>query len=127
SGVASLVRANPNANPRDVLTTLNRVVFENIHVRLEADRHMTMSLMRYRKDGSFTVAGAHMDAVVWRAATQTTELLRTKGTFLAIADDIDEVTVENTWQLSPGDVLVLLTDGVTEAEDAEGHQFGYEG
>jgi sigma-B regulation protein RsbU (phosphoserine phosphatase) len=126
-GVATLVRRAARSSPKDVLKTLNRVLYENIHERLEAERHMTLSLMRYDVSGKLTVAGAHMDAVVWRAATQTTELLKTKGTFMAISDDIDHVNVEQDWQLAKGDLLVLLTDGVTEAEDAAGKPFGYEG
>ena len=73
------------------------------------------------------VAGAHMDAIIWRAKTQATELLTTPGTFLAIPDDIEHVNVERQWQLEPGDLLLLLTDGVTEAENASGTPFGYEG
>jgi sigma-B regulation protein RsbU (phosphoserine phosphatase) len=127
TGVATLVRSQPAANPRDVVQTLNRVVFENVHDRLEAERHMTLSLLRYRSDGTVVVAGAHMDAVVWRAATDTVETLVTPGTFLAISEDIDQINVERTWKLEPRDVVVLLTDGVTEAEDTKGRPFGYEG
>src|SRR5882672_8741662 len=68
-----------------------------------------------------------MDAVVWRAATQTIELLTTPGTFLAITQDIDRVNVDVTWQIDPGDVVVLLSDGVTEAEDGRRQPFGYDG
>lgn len=127
TGVATLVAANPDANPRDVLTSLNHVLYENVHDRLEAERHMTLSLLRYRRNGSVVVAGAHMDAVLWRKATGTIELLGTPGTFLAIAQDIDIVNQEVTWQLADGDVLVLLTDGVTEAENAAGEAFEYGG
>jgi phosphoserine phosphatase RsbU/P len=126
TGVATLVRSQPDASPRDVLSTLNRVVFENVHERLEADRHMTLSLMRYWPDGRFVVAGAHMDAIVWRAAQNKVELLGTPGTFLAITNDIDHVNVDRSWQLSHGDLMVLVTDGVTEAESAGGKPFGYE-
>jgi phosphoserine phosphatase RsbU/P len=127
TGVATLVRAQPEAAPRSVINTLNRVLFENVHDRLEAERHMTLSLVRLGRDGKAVVAGAHMDAVIWRAATQSIELLGTPGTFLAISDDIDHVNVEREWQLQVGDLLVLLTDGVTEAEDGNGRPFGYEG
>ena len=127
TGVATLVRSQPNANPRDLLSTLNRVIYENVHDRLEAERHMTLSLLRFRSDGSMVVAGAHMDAAVWRARTRTTELLGTLGTFLAITQDIEQVNQEATWQLAEGDVMVLLSDGVTEAENAAGVAFGYEG
>ncbi|HEY5925736.1 MAG TPA: SpoIIE family protein phosphatase [Kofleriaceae bacterium] len=127
TGVATLVHADPLAKPSAVLKTLNRVLFENVHDRLQAERHMTLSLMRYDRNGSLVVAGAHMDAVCWRAATQTTEMLRTPGTFLAISDDIDHVNIEQEWSLRAGDLLVLLTDGVTEAESSAGKSFGYEG
>jgi sigma-B regulation protein RsbU (phosphoserine phosphatase) len=127
TGVATLVRADPTADPRFVLKTLNRVLFENVHDRLQAERHMTLSLARYHRNGTLLLAGAHMDAVCWRAATQSIEMLGTKGTFLAITDDIDHVNVEQTWSLQQGDLLVLLTDGVTEAENSAGSPFGYEG
>lgn len=126
AGVASLVRSQPDASPSEVLKTLNRVIYENIHGRLEAERHMTLSLMRYRRDGTIVVAGAHMDAVAWRSATRTVELLATPGTFIGVSEDIDRVNVETTWRIDPGDVFVLLSDGVTEAEDSQGQQFGYE-
>ena len=127
TGVATLVHSEPQAKPSVVLKTLNRVLFENVHDRLQAERHMTLSLLRYDRNGTFAVAGAHMDAVCWRAATQTTETLSTPGTFLAITDDIDHVNIEQQWKLHDGDLLLLLTDGVTEAEDSAGKPFGYEG
>jgi sigma-B regulation protein RsbU (phosphoserine phosphatase) len=127
TGVATLVHAHPDANPKDVVRSLNRVLYDNIHDRLEAERHMTLSLLRFRRGGDIVLAGAHMDAVVWRAATKTTELLPTTGTFLAITDDIDQVNQESSWQLQDGDLLVLLTDGVTEAESSQGDAFDYQG
>ncbi len=127
SGLGTLVRATPDASPKDLVRALNTVMYENIHDRLETERHMTLSLLRYRTDGSIVVAGAHMDGIAWRAATKTTELLPTVGTFIAIAEDIDHVNQEITWTLGDGDLLVLLTDGVTEAEDVSGRSFDYAG
>jgi sigma-B regulation protein RsbU (phosphoserine phosphatase) len=43
-----------------------------------------------------------------------------------VTQDIDHVNVDIEWKIDPGDVVVLLTDGVTEAEDAHRHPFGYE-
>ncbi|HVK88384.1 MAG TPA: SpoIIE family protein phosphatase [Kofleriaceae bacterium] len=127
TGVATLVHAQPDANPKDVVRAINGVLYDNIHERLEAERHMTLSLLRYRRGGDLRIAGAHMDGIVWRAATKTIELLATPGTFLAITQDIDHVNQEATWQLHDGDLLVLLTDGVTEAENAAGASFDYQG
>ena len=127
AGVATLVRSQPDARPKAVITALNTVLYENVHDRLEAERHMTLSLLRYRRGGDIVVAGAHMDAVVWRAASQKSELLGTPGTFLAITQDIEHVNQEVTWQVADGDIMILLTDGVTEAEDAAGKAFEYTG
>ena len=112
TGVSTLVRADPDAKPSHVIKTLNTVLFENIHDRLEAERHMTLSLMRYEQTGRLVVAGAHMDAVVWRAATQTTELWPTKGTFLAITDDIDHVNVEHGRMVALTILFVKESGGV---------------
>jgi sigma-B regulation protein RsbU (phosphoserine phosphatase) len=127
TGVATLVRNQPDANPKDVIRSLNTVLYENVHDRLEAERHMTLSLLRYHRDGGIVVAGAHMDAVVWRAASKKTETLGTPGTFLAITQDIEHINQEVSWQLADGDLMVLLTDGVTEAENAAGTAFDYGG
>lgn len=50
--------------------------------------------------------------------------LDSSGPLLGVLPDITLPDVELT--LSPGDVLVLLTDGITEARDATGEQFGLE-
>jgi sigma-B regulation protein RsbU (phosphoserine phosphatase) len=127
TGFGSLVRSNPRMSPKDMVRTLNAVLYDNIHDRLETERHMTLSLLHYHQNGEIVVAGAHMDGIVWRAATKKCELLGTPGTFLAITEDIDHVNHETTWKLDDGDVLVLLTDGVTEAENAKGEAFEYTG
>jgi serine phosphatase RsbU (regulator of sigma subunit) len=58
-------------------------------------------------------------------------LLRTRGSLLELdAEGMpagllpDVEYVENVVQLDPGDLLVMYTDGVTEARNADGEQFG---
>jgi len=43
-----------------------------------------------------------------------------------MSDNIDAVTVDSACQLRYGDVMVLYTDGVTEAMDPTGDLFGEE-
>ena len=89
TGVATVVHARPDASPKDVVRSMNRVLYDNIHDRLETERHMTLSLLRYRRGGDIVVAGAHMDGVVWRKSSHQCELLGTPGTFLAITAEDD--------------------------------------
>jgi phosphoserine phosphatase RsbU/P len=122
--VSALVRQNPDAPPRELLRVVNGVLYENVHARLEQDEHATLSLIRYRRTGELTFAGAHEDMLILRADAGQVETVPTLGTWVGATRDIDEVTQDSSLQLRDGDVLVLYTDGVIEAQNARGEQFG---
>jgi sigma-B regulation protein RsbU (phosphoserine phosphatase) len=88
------------------------------------ERHMTLALLRVRADGHVVLAGAHTELVLLRAGAARCEIVSTPGTFLGVLRDVDAVTVESRLDLQPGDLLVSCTDGVTEAMNAAGEQFG---
>jgi phosphoserine phosphatase RsbU/P len=122
SVVSALVHENPNASPTSHLCVLNHVVHDNIRHRLGQDEHITLTLMRY-SDGSVTFAGAHEVIIVVRA-DGTFENIATPGTWLGAISDIAEFTKDTSLQLAPGDIMVLYSDGVSEARNSEGEQFG---
>lgn len=64
----------------------------------------------------------HNPPLILRAGTNTFELLRSCGPPLGVADDIDYLP--QSTQLAPGDILLLYTDGITEAENFDSLQFG---
>jgi serine phosphatase RsbU (regulator of sigma subunit) len=125
TAVSSLVRTSPSALPSAVLGAVNQVIFDNIHARLQVERHMTLSLLRI-EGGQVTFAGAHMDILVRSAATGECRVVETPGAWIGIADDIGEHTVDGQLTLEAGDIMVLYTDGVTEATDGQGELFGLE-
>ncbi len=124
SVVAALVRQSPEAAPRDVVRVVNAVLHDNVRTRLEQDEHATLSLIRYSVDGRLTFAGAHEDMLVLRAATGVVEAVPTLGTWVAATRDIDEVTQDSELTLADGDVLLLYTDGVIEAQNSAKEHFG---
>jgi sigma-B regulation protein RsbU (phosphoserine phosphatase) len=124
SAVSSLLKTLPEANPRDVLCAVNAVLYENIRERLRQDEHVTLTLLRFEHTGQLCYAGAHEDILIYRAAEGQVECLPTPGTWVGAAPDIAQGTTDSNVALLPGDVLLLYTDGVTEARDLAGEMFG---
>jgi PAS domain S-box-containing protein len=123
SATIAVVRGDPTSSPKQVLIQLNELLYDNVRSRLEQKEHVTFTLFRYLRDGRLTFAGAHEDILVWRKRTKKVELFRPPGTWLAARRDISRVTIDTSIQLEDGDVMVLYTDGVTEAMNAKGEQF----
>jgi serine phosphatase RsbU (regulator of sigma subunit) len=124
--VMSLVRAHADASPRDLVCLLNRLLYENIRGRLNQDDHVTLCLMHYGADGSVVFAGAHEEILLWRTGGTGCERISTRGAWLGAIPDIAAVTDDQSVQLGPGDLMVLYTDGVIEARNRKGEQFGLE-
>jgi sigma-B regulation protein RsbU (phosphoserine phosphatase) len=123
-GVVAALTKVPGATPASVAVRLNEVLHDNIRDRLRNDEHVTFTLLRVSGDGRVRFAGAHEELLLWRRRTGLCEAVETPGTWLGAVPDISRFTVENELQLEPGDVLVLYTDGITEAMDARGQLFG---
>jgi serine phosphatase RsbU (regulator of sigma subunit) len=126
SAVSTLVREAPDLAPRDLVSTLNAVLYDNIRHRLGQDDFVTFSAMRYRTDGTVVFACAHEQFLHWHARERRLEEVPTPGSWLGAVADVRRFTLDSRVWLEPGDLLVLYTDGVTEAMDAAGEQFGLE-
>jgi sigma-B regulation protein RsbU (phosphoserine phosphatase) len=126
SVVAALVRSTPRASPSDVLQVVNAVLYDNVRERLQQDEHATLSLIRYESNGDLHFAGAHEDMLVLRADTGQVEAVQTLGTWVGATRDIAAATQDSQLRLRDGDVLLLYTDGVIEAQNAAGQYFGAE-
>jgi len=126
SVVAALARKSPEGSPSELVCALNTVLYENIRHRLQNKEHVTFTLLRYAPGGQITFAGAHEEICVYRQQTGKVELVPTPGTWLGAVRDVKKHTVDSTLTLEPGDIVLLYTDGVTEARAAGGEQFGLE-
>ncbi len=126
SVIAALVTSNPWSSPRDVLRVVNSVMYENVRQRLGQDEHATLTLMRIDREGRMVFAGAHEELLFYRQRSRRTELVTTPGTWVGAVRNIDSGTTDSEQYLEPGDLLVLYTDGVTEAMNEVQQQFGIE-
>jgi sigma-B regulation protein RsbU (phosphoserine phosphatase) len=126
SVVSGLLKRQRNVQPRSILEVLNEVLYENIRHRLGSDEHVTFTLLRIQPDGRVVFSGAHEEIVILRAATGRCERVATRGPWLGAVRSIARGLADDSLTLHPGDALVLHTDGVTEATDLRGEQFGIE-
>ena len=123
---AALIRCDRKLSPSEVLVWLNEVLFDNIRGRMGGDNYVTASLLRFTVDGRVAFAGAHEDLIVLRAGDGRCERVETHGAWLGVLPDIRHACAEQQLTLGPGDLLVLHTDGMTEAMDGGGRRFGIE-
>lgn len=123
SAVAGLVARDPDASPREAVNIVNRVLFENIRHRLLKDDFVTFSLLRV-SHRRIVFAGAHEELLVLRDRKKGVDLVPTPGTWLGVLPDIEKFTTETVIDLEPNDLVVLYTDGITEARNEIGEQYG---
>jgi sigma-B regulation protein RsbU (phosphoserine phosphatase) len=123
SAIASVIEANPGVQPIDLVATVNTVIYENVRRRLKQKEHVTLTVLRYEA-GSICHAGAHEDILVCRAAGGPCQRLPTPGAWVGVDPAIRRLTVESRFELQEGDLVVLYTDGVIEAQNAGHEQLG---
>jgi serine phosphatase RsbU (regulator of sigma subunit) len=103
------------ADPGEVLTLLNQDLSE----RMEEGRFLTLFLALIQPDGRLcTLNAGHPAGLLWRAATQTLEVLPRHGPALGMFSD-ERYTSDHVGYLGPGDALLAFSDGATEARAPE--------
>ncbi|MBY5763468.1 SpoIIE family protein phosphatase [Rhizobium leguminosarum] len=126
--VQSVARALQEAGNTDAvkfLTDLNSALFKNI-VRTKIDKHLTLAFLDY--DGKeMILSGQHEEVVVVRANGEV-ERIDTMDLGIPIGLEADISAFIKTREISfeTGDLILLHTDGVTEAENDAGELFGIE-
>ncbi|MBS1544546.1 MAG: SpoIIE family protein phosphatase [Bacteroidetes bacterium] len=70
----------------------------------------------------------HCPVLVYRRADQSAQFLTDKGAALGMVKGKDYCNFVETreFQYQPGDIMVLYTDGITEAKNHKGEEFGLE-
>jgi phosphoserine phosphatase RsbU/P len=118
--------AGEHASPAAVLGLVNRQIFDD----LTEDMFVSaLYLVLDEQTGVVKWARAgHAEPMLWRQATGEVEVLHQPGLGLGIdqGDVFERVTKDREFTLQPGDCLLIYTDGVNEAENAEGEMFGEE-
>jgi sigma-B regulation protein RsbU (phosphoserine phosphatase) len=124
TSISAMVGNCSECQPSEVLRRVNHVIKENI-ARLSSDHYMTMMAI-HLNESQFTVAGKHQDIIIYRSALNKTEVISTNGTWLGITDNIEKYLIDYTEKIEYGDIVLLFTDGITEAANKDGEMYGQE-
>lgn len=117
--VRTIIETAPNLSMDEILTKLNKILYDDI-LLLGESHHLTFGLIKSLGDGDYLAAGAHEDVIIHRAATGQCETLALEGCWFGLVKDIAGQSVDCRFHLDPGDTVILYTDGVVEAENADG-------
>lgn len=120
----SVVNMKPGSSPSDVIKEMNFIIRDSLK-RLGSKRYMTLMALRLDNSG-FTVAGSHQDLIIYRSKTGTVESQRVDGSWIGLADNMRNSLSDSRVQMDAGDMVLLFTDGVTDAGVMDGEMFGQE-
>ena len=112
-----------------VYDAVNRVLCTLNRDRLGSDKFMTQNY--FRSNGEMVEhVGTHLVGLLWRARTEDIEELgglADRTAFMGLSEFVVSTQSLGAFSMHPGDVLVLYSDGVTEAKNGRGGEFGLDG
>jgi len=103
----------------ELVSKLNKRITEDF----EEDRFVTMAFFSLDKNGELRVVNAGHDPV-YIVKDDRMETVRSSGVPLGILPDWDYD--EKILELDPGTFVIAYTDGVIEARNVEGEEYGFE-
>ncbi|MGI6853532.1 SpoIIE family protein phosphatase [Mesorhizobium sp. 1B3] len=123
--VARALQEQGSGDPKEFLAVLNRTIFKNIE-RTETDKHLSLTFLDY-ESSKVTVSGQHEEVLVLRNGGEVERIDTIDLGFpIGLESDISPFIKTHDVDFDKGDIIVLHTDGVTEAESPSGELFGIE-
>lgn len=116
-------QAMTTSSTGDIIRQLNALLYEDLS---RAELFISMFYAKYdagNKSLSYSSAG-HNLPLLYRHSERSCEELDAEGMILGVKPVVE--FEEKQLSMAPGDVLLLYTDGITEAENETGEMFGTE-
>lgn len=123
--VARALQEKGGGDPKQFLEVLNRAIYKNI-ARTNSDKHLTLAFLDY-EDRMVTLSGQHEEVLVLREDGETERIdTNDLGFPIGLESDISPFVATRDIHFDTGDIIILHTDGVTEAESPSGELFGFD-
>lgn len=109
-------------SPTAILQQVGAALFESLRKRMHDDQMVSVLLLRHDGGGRVTYSGSVPLLLLYRDSTRTVEKLEVARFGLAVSKQFDDRLTDRSVQMTAGDLIVLVTDGITEAHDAQGER-----
>ena len=130
---AAMLMAKVSAESRFALATtrsaadaINKLNDKLTDLKLDRFVTLVLCLLNTRKNTIEIVNAGHMPPLIRKADDGTLEELSLEHSGLPVGIMAGNEYQSTTLELSPGDLIVLYTDGINEAMNSEGQQFSTE-
>jgi len=121
--VARALQESGENDPKKFLTVLNRAIYKNVE-RTATDKHLSLAFVDY-EDYQLTLSGQHEEALIVRGDSEVERIDTIDLGFpVGLEPDIGDFVDTKRVPFNDGDLLILYTDGITEAENPSGEFFG---
>jgi serine phosphatase RsbU (regulator of sigma subunit) len=122
TAIRTLQESN-ETDPVKFMDVLNRTIYKNVE-RMNVNKSLTLALIDYH-DGQIRLTGQHEELLVVRASGEVVFIDTVNLGFpIGLDAEIVDFIAQEKVHMNAGDVAVLYTDGITEAEDVNGVQYG---
>ena len=116
---------NNETDPKEFFEVLNRTIYKNVQ-RMDSDKNLSLCLIDYH-DRVLNLSGQHEELLIVRSGgaierIDTIDL----GFPIGLEETIEDFVFQAQVYLNPGDIVILYTDGITEAENYLGKHYGLE-
>jgi len=106
-------------NVKEVYTALNKTL-SFLLKRMGTSHLMTLMPLIYHGDYKFSFVNAHVDVLIYRDKTQEVEIIAPDSLWLNLEEELVSDVIEKIFLLEKKDILILYTDGITEAINEDG-------
>jgi serine phosphatase RsbU (regulator of sigma subunit)/molybdopterin converting factor small subunit len=111
------------SDPLRFMDILNRTIYGNVQ-RMQSDKNLTLALVDYQ-DGVMKLTGQHEELLLVRSSGRVERIDTIDLGFpIGLEENISDFIANTQVTLDAGDGVVLYTDGITEAENSKGLQYG---
>jgi serine phosphatase RsbU (regulator of sigma subunit) len=122
TAVRTLLESEEN-DPLRFMDILNRTIYGNVQ-RMQSDKNLTLALVDYQ-DGVMKLTGQHEELLLVRSGGKVERIDTIDLGFpIGLEENISDFIADTEVTLASGDGVVLYTDGITEAENVKGLQYG---